>query len=134
MLSYKRTERVGDLIKGEIADIILRKIKDPRIGSITVTAVAVSEDLRHAKVFVSILGEGAGRRAGAGTSKEATEKEATEKATLAGLSSAAGFIRGELGKRLRLRYIPTLSFQRDRSLERAAVVYELMEGLKEENS
>jgi ribosome-binding factor A len=85
---YKRSDRVGELIKEEISNMLIHEIKDPRIGFVTLTKVILSNDLRKAKVFISILGEKA-------------EKEGC----FEGLRSARGFIRGELGKRLNLRYI-----------------------------
>src|SRR5262245_22463005 len=108
MENYKRTDRLGDQFRIEIADILIRKIKDPRIGFITITGVDVSVDLRHARVLVSTLEEGA-----------AVER------SLRGLSAASGFIRSELGKRLKLRRIPELTFHQDKSLENAAHLFEV---------
>ncbi len=100
-------------MKEEIADILMRKIKDPRIGFVTVTDVEVSDDLRNAKVFVSIYGE---------------EKEKT----LKGLDSAASFIRSELGKRMRMRFVPELLFRFDATVERGAHIMELLRAIEEE--
>ena len=105
--TYKRSERVSDQMKREIADILMRKVKDPRIGFVTVTDVVLAEDLRNAKVFVSVLG---GDRA----------------ATLKGLESAGAYIRTELGHRLRLRFIPELLFRYDDTAERGAHIMELL--------
>ena len=116
MENYKRTDRLSDQFRMEIADILLKKIRDPRIGFITVTAVEVSVDLRHAKVFVSSL-----------------EESAAQQRTFQGLKKAAGFIRSELGKRLKLRRIPELVFQEDHSLKEVAHLYEVMEGLRRES-
>ncbi len=110
--TYKRSERVSDQMKQEIADILMRKIKDPRIGFVTVTDVEVSHDLRNAKVFVSIYGG---------------DKEATFK----GLSSAAAFIRSELGGRMRLRRVPELLFRIDSTAERGAHVMELLREIEQ---
>lgn len=99
MLRYKRSVRVGDLMREEIADILMHKIKDPRIGFVTVTGVEVSDDLRHAKTFVSIY------------------KEEGRETTLKAIESAKGFIRRELGKRMRLRFLPELIFRLDKSIE-----------------
>lgn len=113
---YKRTDRVGDLMRVEIADLLLRKVKDPRIGFVTVTGVRVSADLRHATVFVSLLDEG-----------RAVDE------TLEGLARAAGFIRSELGRRLRFKYTPELVFQHDTTPSDAAhieaVLNELSSGI-----
>ncbi len=111
--TYKRSERVSDQMKREIADILMRKIKDPRIGFVTVTDVVLADDLRNAKVFVSVLG---GDRA----------------ATLKGLESAGAFIRTELGHRLRLKFIPELLFRYDDSAERGAHIMELLSEVEEE--
>ncbi|MBI5199611.1 MAG: 30S ribosome-binding factor RbfA [Nitrospirae bacterium] len=99
MLRYKRSVRVGDLMREEIADILMHKIKDPRIGFVTVTGVDLSDDLRHAKVFLSIYKD--------------EEKETTLKA----IEVAKGFIRRELGKRISLRFLPELMFRLDKSIE-----------------
>lgn len=105
--TYKRAARVSDQIKEEIADILMRKIKDPRIGFVTVTDVELADDLRNAKVFVSVIGN-------------------DRTATLKGLESASAFIRAELGRRLRLRFIPELLFRYDDSAERGAHIMELL--------
>ena len=112
MTEFKRADRVGDQIRVELADIIHRKIKDPRVGFMTVTRVEVSDDLKHAKVFFSILGD-----------------EAMRKETLKGLKSAAHFIRGELGRRLKLRYTPEVVFLFDESIARGDRTLEILRGL-----
>jgi ribosome-binding factor A len=99
-------------MKQEIADILMRKIKDPRIGFVTVTEVEVADDLRNAKVFVSVYG---------------SEKAAT----LKGLESASPFIRSELGKRMRMKFIPELLFRYDDSVERGAHINELLHEIQE---
>ena len=112
--TYKRAERVSDQMKQEIADILMRKIKDPRIGFVTVTDVEVADDLRNAKVFVSVYG---------------SEKAAT----LKGLESAAPFIRSELGRRMRMKFIPELLFRYDDSVERGAHINELLHEIQEKD-
>ncbi len=107
----RRTDRINELFREEISELLLRHVKDPRIsGLITITAVENSEDMRHAKVYISVLG---------------TEEERTS--ALAGLQAAAGFIRHELVERLSLRRVPELSFIRDDSIERGAHVLELLD-------
>lgn len=113
--TYKRAERVSDQMKQEIADILMRKIKDPRIGFVTVTDVEVADDLRNAKVFVSIYG---GDKA----------------QTLKGLESAAVFIRAELGKRMRMRFTPELLFRFDATVEQGAHIMELLRAIEEEKT
>jgi ribosome-binding factor A len=126
MLNYKRADRIGDQIRAEIADILVRKIKDPDIGFVTVTAVEVTDDLRHAKVFVSTLESESmtspARRGG---------PERAQRKTLQGLVRASGFIRAELGKRLRLKFIPQLSFHLDQSAQKAAHILQLLEEIKQ---
>ena len=116
MLSYKRSERVADQIRAEIADVLMRKVKDPRIGFVTVTAVEVADDLRHAKVFVSIL-----------------EDVDSRQKTLKVLLKASGFIRSELGKRLRLKFLPQLTFHLDESAQKTAQILHLLEEIKKSN-
>jgi ribosome-binding factor A len=101
-MSGRRAERVGEAIREAIAGMLLREIKDPRIGMITLTAVELSDDLRHAKVYFSCLGD-----------------EAAHQRSLSGLRSAAGFIKAQLTRRLKLRYAPELAFIFDPSVERA---------------
>jgi len=114
MHPYKRSERLGELILTEISDLLLRDIKDPRIGFVTFTRVQVSEDLRYAKVFASILG---------------SEEEKAR--TLAGLTSAVGYIRRHLGRSVRLRYTPEVTFLLDESLEHVAKIAHLLRQLHE---
>jgi ribosome-binding factor A len=109
-----RQKRLGELLKHEISDLILREIKDPRIGFVSITEVEVSADLKHAKVFVSVLGS-----------------ESERKASIAGLKSATGFVRREIGERLRLKYVPELIFLYDNSIERGAHILELIDSLVE---
>src|SRR5574341_794545 len=107
---YKRATRVADQIRMEVADIIMRKTKDPRVGDVTVTDVEVTNDLRLARVFVTALGD---------------ERAQTD--ALAGLNRAAGFIRSELGRRLQLRYTPELMFQRDLTGARGDRIWSLLD-------
>jgi len=110
--TYKRSVRVGDQMKQEIADILMKKIKDPRIGFVTVTDVELSDDLRNAKVFVSIYG---------GDRDE----------TLKGLKSAAPFIRSELGRRMTMRCLPELLFRYDSTVEQGAHIMELLHEIEQ---
>ncbi len=110
MLQNKRSDRVGDLIQREISDILHRQIKDPRIGFCTIMRVDVSDDLRHAKARVSIMGS-----------------ESQQKSTLAGLKSAGGFIRKEIGRRISLRHTPEIVFVLDESIEHSLRIAELID-------
>ncbi|MBR6014147.1 MAG: 30S ribosome-binding factor RbfA [Selenomonadaceae bacterium] len=99
MSSQVRVEKLQELIKQEVGKMFLKEIKDPRIGFVTVTEVEMSSDLHEAKIFVSIMGD-----------------EEKIKETFKGLKSALGFIRREIGKRIRMRYIPKIFFALDTSL------------------
>jgi ribosome-binding factor A len=109
-----RLARLRELFKQEISTILQREMKDPRIGFVSVTDVELSQDLRHAKVFVSILGD-----------------EGAKAKTMTALSSAQGFIRTELGRRIRLRYIPQVHFRLDESIERGVRVQHLLRRVTE---
>ena len=107
----RRIERLNNLLRHEISELLQRQVKDPRLGNfVTVTEVSISPDLRYARIFVSHMG---------------SEEEKRE--TLSILASASGFFRRELAKRLRLRRIPELSFQCDDSIERGAHLLELID-------
>jgi ribosome-binding factor A len=110
--TYKRADRVADQIRMEVADILMRKIKDPRVQSVTVTGVELTADLRIAQVFVTTMGT-----------------EQAERDTFAGLSKASGFVRAELGRRLTLRYLPEVIFKKDVSGLRGDRIMRLLEGL-----
>ncbi len=114
-LAIKRAERVSDLIRIEISDIILREIKDPGIGPVTITGVKMSDDLKLAKVYFVRLGS------------DEYIKEAEKH-----LQKAAGFLKRELGKRLSLRYIPDLFFIYDRSFEYGSRIDKLLSEIKKE--
>ncbi|WP_018660128.1 30S ribosome-binding factor RbfA [Heyndrickxia acidiproducens] len=95
-----RANRVGEQMKKELSDIIGRKLKDPRIGFVTVTDVEVTGDLQQAKVYITVLGD-----------------EEQRKNSLAALEKAKGFIRSEVGQRIRLRKTPELLFEMDESID-----------------
>jgi ribosome-binding factor A len=119
-MSKRYQRRVSDLIRGHLMDLLGRKVNDPRLGMVTITDVAVTPDAVRADVHYSILG-------GAEAQAEAQ----------AGLESAAGWLRRELGRRLRLRNTPELVFHHDPSLERgehiASILDELGLGEEEEH-
>src|SRR6056297_3926860 len=98
-MANKRAIRVGELLKEEISQIVLREMKDPRIGFVSITDVEVSGDLRHAKIFVSVYG---------------SDKEKEE--TMAGLKQATGFIRKLIGNRIKIYHIPEIIFRYDDSI------------------
>lgn len=113
----RRAERVNDLLREEISEIVLRELKDPRLGGlISITQVEASPDFRHARVFVSVMG---------------TEDERTS--SLKALNAATGFIRRELRSRLKsLRSVPEIDFRLDDSIERGARLSALLHQVAEE--
>ena len=111
----KRSEKVADMIQREISQMLLRTLKDPRIGFVTITRVVVSEDCRLAKIYFSVTGTPAER------------ERSTE-----GLNSAKGYVRRELGRRMKLKYTPEITFQFDPSIEYAVHIGEIMERLRRE--
>jgi ribosome-binding factor A len=112
-VSARRTERLAGQIHEELARMIMAGLKDPRIGFVTVTRVALTEDLRLARISVGVLGD-----------------QAQRAKTMAGLRQAAGFLRRELGKRLRVRHTPELAFEYDEGLDATDRVARLLEEIK----
>jgi ribosome-binding factor A len=110
-----RLERLADQIRDEVAEMIAGELKDPRIGLATVTRVELSPDYRHGRVWVTVLGD-----------------EEAERATLAGLASAAGYVRREIGQRLRLRRAPDLVFALDRGAHEAEKIEKALQEIKRE--
>ena len=122
-MEYRRADRVEGLLQEEISNLV-RKMKDPRIGFVTITGVEVTDDLRHAKVYVSVMGDEVG-----GADEAADASKTVRAQTLEGLRSAAGFIRRELGRMLTLRRIPEIVFRYDESVERGARIDALLSKL-----
>ena len=110
----RRPARVADNIKSEIAALLLRKIKDPRVYGVTLTEVKVTPDLRRAWVYFSALGDN------------------IEEVT-AGLNSARGFIRSHLARQLGMRYVPDLEFRNDQSIEQMAKMDKLFQEIASED-
>jgi ribosome-binding factor A len=104
-----RMRRVNEAMREVLSEAIATELKDPRVGFVTVTAVETSPDLRHARVFVSVLGE---------------EKQRDE--SLAGLSSSHGYLQSRVASRLRLKHTPTLAFEYDPSAERVMRISQLL--------
>jgi ribosome-binding factor A len=100
----------------EVADIVMRKIKDPRVRSVTVTDVELTSDLRIARVFVTTMGS-----------------PDEERETFAGLAKASGFVRGELGRRLTLRYLPEVMFVKDVAGSRGDRILKLLDELQQKD-
>lgn len=110
MPDFRRIDRVNQLLREELARLVRREVKDPRVHDVTVTGVETSSDLAHAKVYVRTLRE------------ESPVEEA-----IRGLESAEGFLRRTLGRELHLRRIPEFRFEADRTLERARRIEALLE-------
>ncbi|MEW6052179.1 MAG: 30S ribosome-binding factor RbfA [Nitrospirota bacterium] len=115
MLPYKRSQRVSDLLREEVADIIIYKLKDPRIGFVTVTGVDVTDDLKMAFIYISIF------------------KEEAKEATLGILNAAKSFVRSELAKRLRMKTIPSIEFRLDTSIDYGNRIEELLNEIRKKD-
>jgi ribosome-binding factor A len=114
-MGFKRADRVSEAIKREVSLMITQEVKDPRVHFVTVTSVETTDDLRYAKIFVSVLGDDAAR-----------------KESLEGLKHAKGYIRSELGRKIALRYTPDIQFVLDASLDHSIKIKTLLNSLKKE--
>jgi ribosome-binding factor A len=115
MPTSRRSQRLAPQIQHEISTMLLRNVKDRRIGMVTITGVDLSADLRHARVYVSCMG---------------TDQERA--GTMVALNHAAGWIRHELGQRIRMKFLPELVFQIDASLEYGERIDRLLDEIKEQ--
>ena len=113
MLPGKRSTRVGDLILKEVAFLLLEKVRDPRVRGVTLTGIRLSDDLRLARIYYSVMGD-----------------QNEEEQAAAGLRSATGFVKRQIGKRLDLRYIPEISFSYDPSLKFGNHLERVFEGMR----
>ena len=109
-MQYKRKDRVGDLLKREIAQIVQSQLKDPGLGFVTITGAKLSADLKQARIFYSVLGD-----------------EDSKQRTASALKRASGFIQKEVGRNLKLKYTPEILFEFDGSVEYGAHIEELIE-------
>ncbi len=116
MPNIHRQEKLGELIAVELSDLLRTRVKDPRVGFASITHVEVSGDLRHAKVFVSVMGS-------------SEERDAT----MQGLKNAAGFLRHELATRIVLRYMPDIVFKLDKSIEEGSRILALIQQVEQED-
>ena len=112
-MDHQRSDRVADLLIELISELLRKEIRDPRIGAVTLTGADVSKDLRHARIYFNLLGRCESR-----------------KDVLAGLKSAAGFIRSKVGKQLNLRFVPTIEFFYDESEDEAQRIDDLLKQVK----
>jgi len=115
-MASTRQQRIQQLLIEEVSDIVRREVKDPRIGFLTITGAEVSPDLRHARVFLTILG---------------TEEE--QAAGMKGLQSASRFIRREFGRRCDLRVTPEIEFRFDTAIQHGVRIFDLLEQIKRED-
>jgi len=115
-MRFKRSQRIQELLLEEISKLLQSGLKDPRIGFATLTRVEVSDNLKHAKIFVSVMG---------------SEQEKID--TLEALKSAKGFIRNSLGKNLYLRYLPELEFKKDDNAEHVEKITRILKDLHPES-
>jgi len=109
-MAGSRMRRVNEGMRGILSDVISKELLDPRIGFVTVTSVRTSPDLRHARVYVSVLGDPEERGA-----------------TMAGLQSSSGFLQSRVGSALRLKHTPTLTFDYDDSIDHGMRITELLD-------
>ena len=109
-MSSRRTEKAAEAIRGVVSMAILAELKDPRVRDVTVTYVEVSSDLRHAKVYVSVMGD-----------------ETHQKLSLRGLQNAAGFLQAKIAERIEIRYTPKLSFVLDQGVKRSIAVAQILQ-------
>ncbi|WP_211745903.1 30S ribosome-binding factor RbfA [Paenibacillus sp. Marseille-Q4541] len=112
-----RTGRVGEQIKKELSLLIQSELKDPRIGFVTVTGVDLTNDLSQAKIYLSVLGD-----------------DEQKNNSLKALDKANGFLRSELGKRIRLRHVPELIFKIDESIEYGSRIEKLLTEIEPKDS
>ncbi len=109
---YTRSQRVAKVIKEKMGEIVTRRLKDPRIGFVSITRVEVSSDLRKARIYISVCGD-----------------EGVSKETMEGLERAKGFIRQEIGQGIRLRYLPEIFFLIDPSIKESFRIKEILDSL-----
>ncbi|MDQ3548518.1 MAG: 30S ribosome-binding factor RbfA [Chloroflexota bacterium] len=114
-MSGRRRERVSDLLRDEVSEIIQREMSDPRLGFVSITRVELSPDLKYARMFISVMGS-----------------EEERASSLVALNNASGFIRRLLAPRLRMRVIPEVSFRLDRSMEHAENIARILHDLEPE--
>jgi len=114
----RRVQRLNNLIRHEVSELLQRQVKDPRLGNfVAITEVSISPDMRYAKIFVSHIGS-----------------EEQKQETMSALASASGFFRRELAQRIRLRHMPELVFQWDDSIERGAHLLDLIDQVTADNT
>ena len=116
MLAGDRTTRVGEQIIKGLAELLMKKVKDPRVKGVTLTGILLSKDLKNAKIYFSVLGN-------ADEAKRAKE----------GLDSAKGYIKREIGRKVKLKYIPEIIFEHDSTMETGNRIDALFKKIKEDD-
>lgn len=114
-MSSQRPGRVQEAIRQEVSKILQEEMRDPRLGFLTITGVELTNDLRYARIYFSVLGEDKDKRL-----------------ALKGLNSAKGYIKGLLGNRIKLRFTPDIEFKIDETLDRTRHIYDLFDKIKKE--
>ena len=114
-MTTQRPERVQEALRQEVSRIVHEELKDPRLGFLTITKVELTKDLRHARIYFSVLGESKDKRL-----------------ALNGLNSAKGYIKNLISERIKLRFMPEIAFKIDESLEHTQHIYDLLNKLKKE--
>ena len=117
MRNYRREDQLSEVIVRELSDLIRTRMKDPRVGFASITDVELSHDLRHARVFVSVMG---------------SQEEQHE--TMRALGHGTGFLRRELAQRMNIRHVPDLAFRLDESIARGAHVLNLLHQVQAEDT
>ena len=112
MIHYKRADRVGGQVQKELSDLLLKEIRDPRLDSVTILRVSITDDLRSARIYFSVA-----------------EGEERKLSALAGFKSASGYLRRKLSRRLELRHMPDLEFLYDESFDRADRVNKVLKAI-----
>jgi ribosome-binding factor A len=113
----QRTDRVADSLRKELSVLLMREVRDPRVALATISRVQVARDLGHARIWISVLGD-----------------EETRQQTMEGIEHAKGFLRSQIGRRLKLRVTPELAFELDRGAEYLQDMTELLDKLHKEPS
>jgi ribosome-binding factor A len=112
-VTSQRAQRVGETIHQEVSQLLIRGLKDPRIGFVTITAVDVTPDLRMARIYYTVIGD-----------------EESRKTSAAGLKSSVPYIKQQIGKQLRLRYVPEITFEYDESVDYGNRIEDLLRKVK----
>jgi ribosome-binding factor A len=115
-MEYKRSDRVADLLLELVSQLLTKEVSDPRIGQITLTGVEVSQDLKHARIFFSLL---------------TGDRQKAE--VLSGLKSATGFIRARVAKEIKLRFVPAIEFVYDETQDRVRHIEDLLQQVKKKS-